>query len=355
MKVVNARTSIMGMIAAFALSTSVPVSSGNTRASVDAGNSGFSIVRTIKIPDGLWDYVSIDAPSRKLLLGREDGVMVMNLDDEIIVSKFVPGLMVHAVVLLPDGLAANTNGLSNTVNIFDLATGALKANVPTGLHPDAAVYEASTGLLFAMDMEGGDVTVIDPHKGASVGRIVIGGRLEFAATDDHGKVYVNVASRSTIAVIDAATRRVVAKYKLPQCVEPSGLAIDPENHLLVVACNNRKALVADANDGRIVAQLATGEGADAVIFDASHKRFFIPCGESGSLVVVEEKRGFSPAVSAVVKTALGARTGALDAKTGKLYLPAADYTKEMITVSHRTFPKPVSGSIRLLVVDASSP
>jgi DNA-binding beta-propeller fold protein YncE len=197
-----------------------------------------------------------------------------------------------------------------------------------------------------MDGAAGDITLIDPKTASSPGTIAVGGALEFAAADGHGKAYVNIEDKAEVAVIDTATRKAVARYPLPGCEEPSGLALNADGTILVSACANGKAVALNTKDGSANATLPIGARPDAVIYDAKRGLFFIPCGGSGTLSVISEK-GSALSVTATVKTASGARTGALDPRTGLLYLPTADALPSANGERPKGF---VPGTFRILVV-----
>jgi hypothetical protein len=306
----------------------------------------------IPIPDGMWDYASIDPETRRLFLGRADGVLAVNIDSGAVIARFVSGDKVHAVLPLPAGRALSTNGNLDTATLFEQASGKVIASVSTGHHPDSATFDSASGLAVVIDILGGDVTLIDPMTGTAPGRITVGGRLEFAAADGRGRVYINVADRNQVAVIDTFARKVIARYALPGCTEPTGLALDTSTGILVSACDNRKAIALHATDGAVLATLQIDEGPDAVILDSTRKLFFVPCGGSGTLIVISERDGAAPAVVERMPTANGARTGALDPKTGRLYLPAADPGKEVLQIGGRHISKPAPGTARILVLQA---
>lgn len=305
-----------------------------------------SVVGTIPGPDGGWDYASIDQTARRLYVAHGDAVMAVDLDSGKVTPKVVDGKRLHAVVPLPDGKVLSTNGGDNTATLFDGATGKVIASIPTGTGPDAAIYDASSGFVLVMNGHGGNISLVDPKTASVTGTIDVGGKLEFAAADGKGKAFVNIEDRGEIAVVDIAGKKVVGRYTVTGCEEPSGLALDPETGVLVAACDNNKAVAVQAKDGTILATLPIGGRPDATIFDATRKLFFIPCGE-GSLEVISDKAGEAPAVIATVETAPGARTGALDLKTGKLYLPTADFEKPAAGEKHY---KPVPGTFRIVVV-----
>ena len=304
-----------------------------------------SVIATIPGPDGGWDIASIDADMRRLYIAHGDAVMAVDLDSGKVTPKLIDGKRLHSVVPLADGRALSTNGGDNTATLFEAATGKVIASIATGLNPDVAIFEPSSGLVLVMDGKDGDITLIDPKTASSPGRITVGGKLEFAVADGTGRVFVNVEDKAEIAVVDVAGRKVTARYPLAGCEEPTGLALDSATGLLLAACSNQKAVAIQAKDGAAVATLPIGERPDGAIFDANRKLFFIPCG-AGNIAVIGEKLGM-PAVIATVPTANGARTAALDPKTGKLYLPTADFKAPAEGEQRHTV---VPGTFRVLVV-----
>ncbi len=308
--------------------------------------ASYKVVDVIAGPDGGWDMASIDATARRLYVARSDGVMTINLDTRIVTPRVVAGERVHAVVPIPGSdRVLSTNGNSNTATLFQAASGSVIAEISTGQKPDAAVFEPSTGLVFVMNAKGGDVTLVDPHQAKAVGEIPIGGALEFAVADGAGYVFVNIEDQGAIAVLDAASRQVTARYPLKDCEAPSGLAIDIEDKVLVSACANGIAKLVSASDGAEIATLQIGKRPDAVIWDVARKLFFIPSGGDGLLTVIARRSPAEFAVVDQVATRLGARTGALDPATGRIYLPTATLNP---TATGR--PTPVPGTFVVLVV-----
>jgi DNA-binding beta-propeller fold protein YncE len=313
-----------------------------------AGQQSMFILKTIGHQDGdaRLDYASIDGASRRLYVARGFGVTAIDLDTEQTTRQLVAGQHVHAVIPLPGGRALSTNGDSNTATLFDGKTGEVLAQIGTGSDPDAAVFDPSSGLVFVMDGKGHDATLIDPIGGKAVGRLSLGGDPEFAVVDGHGRLFVNIEDQNKTAVIDTVGRKVVGTYDLPGCKGPTALGIDGESGVLVAGCANRMAIAIRAADGKVVApHLPIDRKPDAVIFDATNKSFYIPCGRDGTLAVISESSDGAFSVRPSVSTTVGAHTGALDSKTGRLYLPTADY--------HLTLTggfAPADGTFRILVL-----
>ena len=166
-----------------------------------------------------------------------------------------------------------------------------------------------------------DVSVIDVARATAVATISLGARPEGAAVDGSGRVYVNLEDKAQIAVIDSSTRRVVATHGLPGCIEPTGLAFDPIARLLIAACHNRVAKLIDAASGEDRGTVGIGKDADGAIFDAGRRLVYVPSAD-GVLTIFRLSAGGQPTMIASLATAPGARTAALDERSGRIYLAA---------------------------------
>jgi DNA-binding beta-propeller fold protein YncE len=162
--------------------------------------------------------------------------------------------------------------------------------------------------------------VFDAVTMKRVATIPVGGTPEFAVADGKGRVYLNIEDKSELVVIDARADRVLARWPLKNCEEPSGLAFDSANGRLFSSCANKVMAVTDSASGRQVAQVAIGAHPDAAEYDAATATVFASNGE-GILSVVHQRDAdhYDPAVS--VPTAKGARTMAFDHASKRAYLP----------------------------------
>ena len=131
---------------------------------------------------------------------------------------------------------------------------------------------------------------------------------------------------SEIAVVDTKSRTLVGHYALKGCEGPTGIAYAAEAGVLIDACANKVAKVIRASDGQDLGTLAIGAGPDSVIYDRARRLAFIPCGRDGVLEVISVRGPTDVSVVQTAKTQTGARTGAVDEKTGRLYLPTAAYS-----------------------------
>ncbi|HWW26120.1 MAG TPA: hypothetical protein VNZ85_09540 [Caulobacter sp.] len=148
-------------------------------------------------------------------------------------------------------------------------------------------------------------------------------------------------------MIDTAARKVVAHWAMAGCEEPSGLAYAADVHLLIAACANGKAEVVSSTSGKVLGSVAVGEEPDAAFYDAQRHLAYVPSGGKGTLSVLAIRGPKEAALIQTVRTRLGARTGALDPKTGKVYLPSAEYEAPAQPAGR---PRMKSGTFSILVV-----
>jgi DNA-binding beta-propeller fold protein YncE len=304
----------------------------------------YKVVAHVAGPDGGWDYASFDAASRRLYVARTAGVMALDVDSGVVSAHAAPAARGHSAVPLPGGKLLVTSGGTDSAAIIDAATGQVLATLPMPKGPDGAIYDPKSGLAFVAAHAGGVVAFVDPVKLATVATVQTGGVLEFAAVDGHGRLWINSEKAGEIIAVDIAQHRMLFHKPLDGCEGPSGLAYAPAADRLLAACDG-VAVVIDPASGAVVGKIPIGDGADAVIYDPVRKRLFVPSGDAGTLAVIDAS---SPTLKAVqtVATLPGARTGAVDPKTGKLYLPTAKFAPAV----GGGRPTAVPGSFELVVV-----
>ncbi len=329
---------------AAAMLSAIMLAIGTRAASV---TQAASVVADLRGDDigGIWDFAAIDRTTKRLLVARMAGVETVALVGRASAALLAPGRHVHAVLPLPGGRVLFTNGDGDTASIVEARGGRVLATLKTGARPDGAVFDPASGQVLVMDGRDGTITRLDVAAAPPrvVGTIAVGGGLEAPALDGRGRLFVNVEDRNEIAVVSLAGGRVTARYPLTDCDGPTGLAYDRAHRLLVSACTNAVAKVL-RDDGREQASLAIGPHADAVIADPPRERVFIPCGGDGTLW--EISLAGTPHVTRVLRTRAGARTGAYDPATQRLYLPYG----AVVRVQGQP-PKLVAGSFGILVVD----
>lgn len=307
-----------------------------------AGSSGYHLIKKIPVGgEGGWDYLSFDEASRRLYISRATRVIVLDADQGTVVGEIPNTPGVHGIALAPElNRGFISNGGAASVTIFDLKTLKELGRTPTtGENPDAILYDPASRRIFAMNGRGHNSTAIDAATGAVVGTIPLDGRPEFAVADGGGKLYVNLEDKNEELVIDSQALKVVARWKMGSCEEPSGLAIDREHQRLFAGCGNQIMAVMDAGTGKLVTTVPIGRGVDANAFDPGTQLAFSSNGD-GTLTVVHEDSPDKFSVLENVPTQRGARTMALDLKTHNVFLVTAEFGPPPPPTPERPRPRP---------------
>jgi DNA-binding beta-propeller fold protein YncE len=303
--------------------------------------------------EGGWDYLTLDAAARRLYVSHGTKVVVLDVDSEKTVGE-IPGTEgVHGIALAPElHRGFTSNGRSSTVTIFDTATLAAVGTVKTtGDNPDAILYDAASRRVFTFNGRGRNATAVEAATGAVAGTVPLDGKPEFAVADGKGRIFVNIEDKNEIVGIDSRSLRVEKTWPLTSCEEPTGLAMDRARRRLFSVCHNRVMVVVDADSGRAVATVPIGQGVDAAAFDPATSLAFASNGE-GTLTVVEQEGPDSYRVVENAATQRSARTMALDEKTHRVFLAAAEFGAPPPATPDQPRPRPpvVPGSFTILVL-----
>ena len=310
--------------------------------------SGLHVVARVAGPDGGWDYASFDAAHHRIYVAHQTVVLAIDADSGKLNPAFAQGDHLHAVLPVPGtDVLVTTNSGDNTARIISAADGHVLATIPTAKDADGAAYDPKSGLVVVICGDGGALTLIDPKAMKAVGTITVGDSLEFGAPDGAGLFYVNVEDKNQVAVVDLASKAVLRRYDLPGCKGPTGLAY-VEGARLISACANGGVDILDAASGKALASFTVGGFPDAVIYDAGRHLAYVPSARSGTLSVIALSGAGDNTVIDTVPTQIGARTGAVDPQTGKVYLPTAEYQLP-VPAGQRPTPKP--GTFTVLVLD----
>ena len=289
----------------------------------DPPSPGYQVIKKLKVGgEGGWDYLTLDPVTRRLYIARSNRVMVYDVDKEALVGEVPNTPGVHGVALvakLDRGFASN--GGDSTVTVFDLKTLAERTKIKVGAKPDAIIYDPVSNQVFTFNGSG-SATAIDPETEKVAGTIDLGGKPEFAVSDEKGQIFVNLEDKSEVLTIDAHKRTVLRRWPLAPGEEPAGLAIDRARNRLFSTCHNQKMISLDAATGEVLGTAAIGKGTDACAFDLEGSLVFSSNGD-GTLTVAHEKTDGKLEVLQTVETQPTARTMAVDSKTHRVYLVAA--------------------------------
>ncbi len=314
----------------------------------------YKLLKKVRVGgDGGWDYLTVDAESRRLYVTRGTRVMVFDADSLEPAGEIPNTAGVHGVALAPElGRGYTSNGRAGTVTVFDPKTlKTIDEWKVTGENPDAILYDGFSKRVFAFNGRTANATILDASKGTVVATVALGGKPEFAATDLAGRVFVNIEDKSEVVVLDAARTEVIKRWPLAPCEEPSGMAIDRKGKTLLVGCGNRMAAIVDTDSGKVVATVPIGEGVDANAFDPGTGLGFSSNGE-GTLTVIGKNAEGKYAPLQTVPTQPRARTMALDEKTHRVFVVTAEFGATPAPTADEPRPRPpmVPGTFTILVL-----
>jgi len=307
-------------------------------------NSGFRLTKTFKIGSpGGWDYIAV-GPDKKLYVSHATQVNILDQQSGDSVGVIPNTAGVHGIAFVESlGKGFTSNGRSNDVTVFDLATAAVLQQIPAGQNPDAIMYDPFSKKIITCNGRSHDLSIIDPSTGKLTATIALDGKPETAVSDNAGRIFVNIEDKNKITVVDMRNNSVVTSWPL-SAEGPTGLAIDNKTHRLFAGCD-KQLIVIDAVTGVVVSKLPIGDGCDGVGFDEGLNMIFASCGE-GKLTVIKETSAADFTVVDNIPTKRSARTLAVDSRVHAVYLPAAD--TEKAAAGER--PKTIPGTFQVLVV-----
>lgn len=315
---------------------------------------GYHLLKTIPIPgDYGWDYLTADSEGHRLYVSHDKEVVVIDLDSGAIVGK-IPGSDVHGIAVVKElgrGFISATD--PGSVTVFDLKTLAVIGKVPVGEDPNAIFYDGKTKRVFTVDRGSKRVSAIDPKTAKVVGTVEgLGGRTEHAVSDEAGHVFLNMQDLGTLLRIDAKALKVTDTWALAPCEQPSSMDMDRVHHRIFVGCRSGVMTVVNSLTGKIVDMQLIGRGVDATEFDPARGLvYFSSGGGDGSLSIFHEDASDKYTLVETVKTQPGARTMALDQKTGKVFLSIAKFgpTPAATPTVPRPRPPMIPGTFGVLV------
>jgi len=292
----------------------------------------YRILKTVTVGgDGGFDYIVADAPGRRLYIARSGKtnprLLAFDLDSLKQVGQ-LDGISAHGAVVDP----ANHHGFASSkpITMFDSTSTSMLKSIAVDGNPDGLSLDAGAHRVYVLSHSAPNITAISTTDGTVLGTVNLDAAVEETAPDGKGHLYVALEDRDAVGVVDTKTMTVTARYPLAgqdgvKGGTPAGLALDARNHVLFVACRNPAVMVMmNADSGAILASLPIGLQNDGVLFNPATREALAPTGD-GHLTVVKEDGPSRFSIAQTLDTLPGARTIALDGKTGHIFLMTAEY------------------------------
>ena len=301
----------------------------------------------------LYDYLRFDGDTHRLYVARGSEFDVLNSDSGDVVTRFTGLKRTHGIALVPTaGKGYITDGDGRTVTVIDLKTlTVVKTIAVGGFKPDAIEYDETSGKVYFADGGSHEIVAIDPSTDTVAGRVLLEGKLEGIAFDGKGRLFVNTEDKSEIQVVDTAGLKALAKWPVAPGDGGTGIAIDTEHHRIFTACGNNLMVVVNSDTGAVVGTVEIGEDPDGCAFDAGRGLIYTS-NLDGTLSVIRQESADHYVLDHTVKTEFGARTIALDAAGGRVFLPGGKFGPAPAPTPSVPEPKRplIDGTFEILVV-----
>jgi DNA-binding beta-propeller fold protein YncE len=272
--------------------------------------------------------LTFDSARGYLFIGRRAaGVTVFDVHAQRVVRKLDLSADANAVTLVPEFDRGYTTNGDGTTTVFRLSTFRAIARIQLGTDADSAFYEPVTGQL-AFTMGGScKIVFVDARTARPTGEVKMdSAKFDGAVPDGEGRLFVTLRDQKSIAIIDAANRRLDALWPTAACEEPTAIGFDPNGRRLFVGCRGRHPALAvlDAGSGRPVTTLEIGRGNAGVAYDATTRKIYTCNGIDANLVIYDQVDADNYQLSEVTTTPKHAGPMALDRVTKKVYLVAEE-------------------------------
>ena len=301
--------------------------------------------------DGSWDYIVPDPPNHRLFIARQNRVMVVDEGSGTLLGEVTGIQGAHGTAVAEGtGHGFATSGNDRSVVMFDLKTFKVLGRIPAAEDADAILYDSASSRVFTLNGDAHSSTVIDPRAGTLITNIPLGGKPEYGASAQDGKVYANLTDTSEVVEIDAKTATVERRWPTAPCKQPVAMAIDTTHHRLFSGCRSGVMAVSDYQAGKVVATLPIGAGVDGAGYDAASGNAFASNAD-GKLTVIHQDSPDQYHVVENVETPQGARNMGLDPTNHRVFIVSAKFGP--VPAGARRGPV-LPGTFTLMVIEGAS-
>lgn len=319
----------------------------------DAGKSGYKILQSVPLPgDGGYDFLTVDSDARRVYITHNNSVQIVDADALTLLGTVENVPHPHGVAFLPDlGKGYASSGQPGSVVVFDLKTFKHLAEIPTEKDCDVILYDKPSNKVLTFNGDSHTASMIDPATDKLDKTVTLDGGPEVAVSNGKGQIFDNLETKSVVLKMDAKTLKVQKTWPLAPGESPSGLSMDVKNNRLFSGCHNKNLVVMNAKTGKVIQALPIGDHVDGTAFDPGTGNVFSSNGD-GTLTIIHEDSPNKYTLVEQFPTEPGAKTLALDAKTGRVFLTVAK--REAPPAPTKEDPKPhgkmVPGTFHLLVI-----
>lgn len=173
------------------------------------------------------------------------------------------------------------------------------ASAPRGAPSSAPLPPATTHeCAWVTSFGGEDVCGVEVPSGRSLGCVRTGSKPHgIAVSRDGARVFVSNEGASTLSIVDARERRVIAE--VPVGERPNQLALSPDGrHVWVLNNGSASITIVDAESGAVVRTVPSGRGPHIIVTNAARNAAIVTAEGDSSLEVFDlttfERRSVVP-------------------------------------------------------------
>jgi hypothetical protein len=178
------------------------------------------------------------------------------------------------------------------IMVVDPNQGTILGSTPVASFPDYIRYVAPTNELWVTELDPEQIEVFSlPPTGKSPVPVLSGtisvpnGPHALVIDNSHGLAYTNQPPSGLTAVIQVQTHDIIAEWG-NGCTAARGMALDPVQGWLFVACREGKVNMLDTNnDGAQITSVNYGSGLDFVGYNPKLHHVYLPSGNSNVLAI----------------------------------------------------------------------
>jgi DNA-binding beta-propeller fold protein YncE len=196
-----------------------------------------------------------------------------------------------------------TDGGAGALKIFSGADYQLIKTIQLEADADGIEYDPAQKYLYVDNGGRGAgkeyslISIIDTARGEKIGDIRIDAdKLEALVVDpSSSRIYVNLPTKSEVAVIDKQTRAVIATWPITKGKTNMAIALDVIQHRLYIGCRDADVhgtiVVIDTQTGKEVESLPIGGWVDYMAYDSKRNRIYASCGVGEVYTYQKQKDG----------------------------------------------------------------
>ena len=270
---------------------------------------------------GGFDYVNVDTVNRRVYAshGGAGNLLIVNADSGKVLGEVKVGRMAGNAVNPANGHVFTGNGDDNSLSEVDPATMKVVNHVSVDGPVDAIMYDASNGRIYGDEDDGTKLYVIDAKTFKLLKTVKLPGhKPEYLQIDPKThEVYQNIATDSEIAVVDPVKLEVTRTIATPELKNNHPLQLDSaHDSLFAVGENGTMSVYSTAGKQLATAPYSTGR-VDQCDLDREHN---VMACFGGGITLFSFDGTHAPAMLAHLDIAKGVHTGAIDPKTGNIWV-----------------------------------